>query len=92
MGGIGRCGGGRYGGGHYGGGRYSGTLQERVDGTAESPDTHLTLTLYTMDATAERQGGAVSYCSHIHCQYNCYNHSVAMFQKLNKGSLKIYQC
>ena len=87
MGGIGRCGGGRYGGGHYGGGRYGGTLQERVDGTAESPDTHITI-----DATAERQGGAVSYCSHIHCQYNCYNHSVAMFQKLNKGSLKIYQC
>ena len=85
--GTGRCGGGRYGGGHYGGGQYGGALQKRVDATAESHDTHI-----TMDATAERQGGGVSYCSHIHCQYNCYNHSVAMLQKLNKGSLKIYQC
>ena len=55
--GTGRCGGGRYGGGHYGGGhysggRYGGALQRRVDATAESHDTHI-----TMDSTAERLGG-----------------------------------
>ena len=52
--GTGRCGGGRYGGGRYGGGRYGGgqyggALQKRVDATAESHDTHI-----TMDATAGR--------------------------------------
>ena len=35
--------------GRCGGGHYGGALQKRVDGTAESPDTHI-----TMDATAER--------------------------------------